>query len=191
VTSAANAALANGHASRRRDRRFAFRPRKRTRACGVVAAAFAMAERSAPEERAASRVRLGYVALPRLDQSLNRSSSAREAFDATASGRPFGGRRRGRARGLDEPGARHLLLLTRRNRPPASPAGCATKSIRKKLRLQAACRRATAFSAPRWSRTASPASEELFLGERQFLRRLRALPDPAELARELGERYEI
>src|SRR3989475_1184006 len=111
VTAAANAALANGMLGHADETDDSHSPSQTHPGCGVVAAAFAMAERERAGGTALLRaVALGYDVCCRLTQSLNAVQFRAAGHSTHSFGPTFGAAAAaGALAGMDERGARHLL----------------------------------------------------------------------------------
>ncbi len=192
VTAAANAALANGMLGHADETDDSHSPSQTHPGCGVVAAAFAMAERERAGGTALLRaVALGYDVCCRLTQSLNAVEFRAAGHSTHSFGPTFGAAAAaGALARLDERGVRHLLSYAAQQ---ASGISCWMRDeehIEKAFDfggmparngVQAAAMVAHGFTGV----------EDVFSGERNFFVAYGHSPDPAELARELGERYEI
>ena len=192
LTSAANAALANGmlaHADETDDSH----SRSQTHpGCGVVAASLAMAERERASGRALLRaVALGYDVCCRLTQSLNAMQFRKDGHSTHSFGPTFGAAAAaGALAGLDRRGVRHLLSYAAQQ---ASGISCW-------MRDEGHVEKAFDFGGmPARNGVAAAAMvahgftglEDVFSGERNFFAVYGRSADPEELSRELGERYEI
>jgi 2-methylcitrate dehydratase PrpD len=192
ITAAANAALANGmlgHADETDDSH----SRSQTHpGCGVVAAALAMAERERASGGALLRaVALGYDVCCRLTQSLNAMQFRTEGHSTHSFGPTFGAAATaGALAGLDARRVRYLLSYAAQQ---ASGISCW-------MRDEEHIEKAFDFGGmPARNGVAAAAMvahgftglEDVLSGERNFFVAYGRSPDPEELARELGERYEI
>ncbi|MGB5082500.1 MAG: MmgE/PrpD family protein [Burkholderiales bacterium] len=191
VTSAANAALANGmlaHADETDDSHAASQTHP---GCGVVAAALAMAERERAGGTALLRaIALGYDLCCRLTQSLGAMRFRAEGHSTHSFGPAFGAAAAaGALARLDERRMRYLFSYAAQQ---ASGVSCW-------MRDEEHIEKAFDFGGmPARNGVAAAAMvahgftgvEDVFSGERSFFAVHRAA-DPDELARELGERYEI
>jgi 2-methylcitrate dehydratase PrpD len=192
ITAAANAALANGmlgHADETDDSH----SRSQTHpGCGVVAAALAMAERERASGRALLRaVALGYDVCCRLTQSLNAMQFRAEGHSTHSFGPTFGAAAAaGALAGLDARRVRYLLSYAAQQ---ASGISCW-------MRDEEHIEKAFDFGGmPARNGVAAAAMvahgftglEDVLSGERNFFVAYGRSPDPEELSRELGERYEI
>src|SRR5882672_6577198 len=192
VTAAANAALANGmlaHADETDDSH----SRSQTHpGCGVVAAALAMAERERASGTALLRaVALGYDVCCRLTQSLNAVQFRSAGHSTHSFGPTFGAAAAaGALAGLDARRVRYLLSYAAQQ---ASGISCW-------MRDEEHIEKAFDFGGmPARNGVAAAAMvahgltglEDVLSGERNFFVAYGSSPDPEELARELGQRYEI
>jgi len=192
VTGAVNAALANGMLGHADETDDSHSPSQTHPGCGVVAAAFAMAERERTGGTALLRaVALGYDVCCRLTQSLNAVQFRAAGHSTHSFGPTFGAAAAaGALAKLDERGVRHLLSYAAQQ---ASGISCWMRDeehIEKAFDfggmparngVQAAAMVAHGFTGV----------EDVFSGERNFFVAYGHSPDPEELARDLGERYEI
>src|SRR5713101_5812966 len=192
VTAAANAALANGMLAHADETDDSHSPSQTHPGCGVVAAAFAMAERERAGGTALLRaVALGYDVCCRLTQSLDAVQFRAAGHSTHSFGPTFGAAAAaGALAGMDERGARHLLSYAAQQ---ASGISCW-------MRDEEHIEKAFDFGGmPARNGVAAAAMvahgftgvEDVFSGERTFFVAYGRSPDPEELARDLGERYEI
>src|SRR6266496_670614 len=192
VTSAANAALANGMLGHADETDDSHSPSQTHPGCGVVAAAFAMAERERASGTALLRaVALGYDVCCRLTQSLNAVQFRAAGHSTHSFGPTFGAAAAaGALARLDERGGRHVLSYAAQQ---ASGVSCW-------MRDEEHIEKAFDFGGmPARNGVAAAAMvahgftgvEDVFSGERNFFVAYGHSPDPEELARDLGERYEI
>ncbi|HLQ01548.1 MAG TPA: MmgE/PrpD family protein [Burkholderiales bacterium] len=192
VTAAANAALANGmlaHADETDDSHSASQTHP---GCGVVAAALAMAERERASGTALLRaVALGYDVCCRLTQSLDAIEFRAAGHSTHSFGPTFGAAAAaGALAALDERGVRHLLSYAAQQ---ASGISCW-------MRDEGHVEKAFDFGGMPARNGVAAASmvahgftgvDDVFSGERNFFAVYGRAPDPGELARGLGESYEI
>jgi 2-methylcitrate dehydratase PrpD len=192
VTSAANAALANGmlaHADETDDSHSASLTHP---GCGIVPAALAMAERERRGGAAFLRaVALGYDVGCRLTLSLDAYRFREDGHSTHSFGPMFGAAAAaGALAGLDERQVRHLLSYTAQQ---ASGISCW-------MRDEEHVEKAFDFGGmPARNGVAAAAMvahgftgvEDVFSGERGFFVAYGRAPDPNELVRGLGETYEI
>src|SRR5712692_9635003 len=192
VTAAANAALANGMLGHADETDDSHSPSQTHPGCGVVAAAFAMAERERAGGTALLRaVALGYDVCCRLTQSLDAVQFRAAGHSTHSFGPTFGAAAAaGALAGMDERGARHLLSYAAQQ---ASGVSCW-------MRDEEHIEKAFDFGGmPARNGVAAAAMvahgftgvEDVFSGERNFFVAYGHSPDPEELARDLGQRYEI
>jgi 2-methylcitrate dehydratase PrpD len=192
ITAAANAALANGmlgHADETDDSH----ARSQTHpGCGVVAAALAMAERERASGKALLRaVALGYDVCCRLTQSLNAMQFRAEGHSTHSFGPTFGAAAAaGALAGLDARRVRYLLSYAAQQ---ASGISCWMRDeehIEKAFDFGGMPAR-NGVAAAVMVAHGFTGLEDVLSGERNFFVAYGRSPDPEELARELGERYEI
>src|SRR5206468_266614 len=160
--------------------------------CGVVAAAFAMAERERASGTALLRaVALGYDVCCRLTQSLNAVQFRAAGHSTHSFGPTFGAAAAaGALAKLDERQARHLLSYTAQQ---ASGVSC---WMRDEEHIEKAfdfggmpARNGTAAAA--MVAHGFSAVEDVFAGERNFFVAYGRAPKAEELVRELGTTFEI
>src|SRR5712691_8817400 len=192
VTAATNAALANGmlgHADETDDSQA---PSQTHPGGGVVAAAFAMAERERASGTALLRaVALGYDVCCRLTQSLNAIEFRAAGHSTHSFGPTFGAAAAaGALAALDERGVRYSLSYAAQQ---ASGISCW-------MRDEGHIEKAFDFGGMPARNGVAAASmvahgftgiDVVFSGERSFFVAYGRAPDPGELARGLGESYEI
>jgi 2-methylcitrate dehydratase PrpD len=192
VTAAANAALANGmlaHADETDDSH----SRSQTHpGCGVVAASLAMAERERSGGTALLRaVALGYDVCCRLTQSLGAMRFRAAGHSTHSFGPTFGAAAAaGALAGLDARRARYLLSYAAQQ---ASGISCWMRDeehIEKAFDFGGMPAR-NGVAAALMVAHGFTGLEDVLSGERNFFVAYGDSPDPEELARELGERYEI
>jgi 2-methylcitrate dehydratase PrpD len=192
VTAAANAALANGmlaHADETDDSH----SRSQTHpGCGVVAASLAMAERDRANGTALLRaVALGYDVCCRLTQSLDAMQFRSDGHSTHSFGPTFGAAAAaGALAGLDKRGVRHLLSYAAQQ---ASGISCWMRDeehVEKAFDFGGMPAR-NGVAAATMVAHGFTGVEDVFSGERNFFVAYGRAPDPAELARGLGESYEI
>src|SRR5881296_1660852 len=192
VTAAANAALANGMLGHADETDDSHSPSQTHPGCGVVAAAFAMAERERASGTALLRaVALGYDVCCRLTQSLNAVQFRAAGHSTHSFGPTFGAAAAaGALAGLDEGGARHSLSYAAQQ---ASGISCW-------MRDQGHIEKAFDFGGMPARNGVAAASmvahgftgvDDVFSGERNFFVAYGHSPDPAALTRGLGANYEI
>jgi 2-methylcitrate dehydratase PrpD len=192
LTAAANAALANGmlaHADETDDSH----ARSQTHpGCGIIAAALAMAERERASGGALLRaVALGYDVCCRLTQSLNAMQFRAAGHSTHSFGPAFGAAAAaGALAGLDARRVRYLLSYAAQQ---ASGISCWMRDeehIEKAFDFGGMPAR-NGVAAAVMVAHGFTGLEDVLSGERNFFVAYGRSPDPEELARELGERYEI
>src|SRR5499425_853224 len=192
ITTAVNAALANGMLAHADETDDSHAPSLTHPGCGIVPAALAMAERERRNGVALLRaVALGYDVGCRLTQSLNAYEFRNDGHSTHSFGPMFGAAAAaGALAGLREGQVRHLLSFTAQQ---ASGVSCW-------MRDEEHIEKAFDFGGmPARNGVAAAAMvahgftglEDVLSGERNFFVAYGSSPDPEELARELGERYEI
>jgi len=192
VTAAANAALANGMLAHADETDDSHSPSQTHPGCGVVAASLAMAERERAGGTALLRaVALGYDVCCRLTQSLNAMQFRAEGHSTHSFGPTFGAAAAaGALASLDSRRVRYLLSYAAQQ---ASGISCW-------MRDEGHVEKAFDFGGmPARNGVAAAAMvahgftglEDVLSGERNFFVAYGRSPDPEELARELGERYEV
>jgi 2-methylcitrate dehydratase PrpD len=192
VTAAANAALANGMLGHADETDDSHSPSQTHPGCGVVAASLAMAERERAGGAALLRaVALGYDVCCRLTQSLNAMQFRAEGHSTHSFGPTFGAAAAaGALARLDSRRVRYLLSYAAQQ---ASGISCW-------MRDEGHVEKAFDFGGmPARNGVAAAAMvahgftglEDVLSGERNFFVAYGRSPDPEELARELGERYEV
>lgn len=192
VTSAENAALANGmlaHADETDDSHSASQTHP---GCGVVAAALAMAEREGRNGTALLRaVALGYDVCCRLTQSLNAIQFRSDGHSTHSFGPTFGAAAAaGALAALDRRGVRHLLSYAAQQ---ASGISCWMRDeehIEKAFDFGGMPARNGVAAAAMVAHGFSGV-EDVFSGERSFFVAYGKEADPRELTRGLGKDYEI
>ena len=192
VTSAANAALANGmlaHADETDDSH----SRSQTHpGCGVVAASLAMAERERANGTALLRaVALGYDICCRLTQSLNAMQFRADGHSTHSFGPAFGAAAAaGALAGLDKRRVRHLLSYAVQQ---ASGISCWMRDeehVEKAFDFGGMPAR-NGVAAATMVAHGFTGVEDVFSGERNFFVAYGRATEPGELTRELGKSYEI
>src|SRR5713101_7999045 len=192
VTAAANAALANGMLAHADETDDSHSPSQTHPGCGVVAAAFAMAERERAGGTALLRaVALGYDVCCRLTQSLNAIEFRAAGHSTHSFGPTFGAAAAaGALAGLDESQVRHLLSYTAQQ---ASGISCWMRDeehIEKAFDFGGMPAR-NGVAAATMVAHGFTGVDDVFAGERSFFVAYGRAPDPAALVRGLGETYEI
>src|SRR5262252_7929673 len=192
LTSATTAALANGmlaHADETDDSH----SRSQTHpGCGIVAASLAMAERERASGAALLRaVALGYDVCCRLTQSLGAMQFRAAGHSTHSFGPTFGAAAAaGALAGLDARGVRYLLSYAAQQ---ASGISCWMRDeehIEKAFDFGGMPAR-NGVSAALMVAHGFTGVDDVLSGERNFYVAYGSSPDPEELARDLGERYEI
>lgn len=192
VTSAANAALANGMLAHADETDDSHAPSHTHPGCAVVPAALAAAEKAHASGTAFLRaVVLGYDVACRLTRALDVNGFS-AAFRSTHSfGGTFGaGAAAGSLLGLDARQARHLLSYCAQL---ASGCGCNVRDsehIEKAFDFAGMPAHAGTLAATMVA-AGFTGVDDVFSGERNFLDAYAASAHPGELSRELGKRYEI
>jgi len=192
VTSAANAALANGmlaHADETDDSHAASQTHP---GCGIVAAALAMAERERARGTAMLRaIALGYDIGARLTQSLGAMPFRAAGHSTHSFGPGFGAAAAaGALARLDERRMRYVFSYAAQQ---ASGVSCWMRDeehIEKAFDFGGMPARNGVAAAAMVAHGFSGV-EDVFSGERNFFVAFGPAQDPAELTRELGARYEI
>src|SRR5690242_19477867 len=192
VTSAENAALANGMLAHADETDDSHAPSLTHPGCGIVPAALAMAEREGTGGEAFLRaVALGYDVGCRLTMSLDAYQFREDGHSTHSFGPMFGAAAASAALArLSERQVRHCLSFTAQQ---ASGISCW-------MRDEEHIEKAFDFGGmPARNGVAAAAMvahgftglEDVLSGERNFFVAYGRSPDPEELARELGERYEV
>src|SRR5712675_2966082 len=192
VTSAANAALANGMLGHADETDDSHSPSQTHPGCGVVAAAFAMAERERAGGTALLRaVALGYDVCCRLTQSLNAVQFRAAGHSTHSFGPTFGAAAAaGALAKLDERRVRHLLSYAAQQ---ASGVSCWMRDeqhVEKAFDFGGMPAR-NGVSAAAMVAHGFTGVEDVFSGERSFFVAYGRKPRPEVLAAGLGETYEI
>jgi 2-methylcitrate dehydratase PrpD len=192
VTSAVNAALANGmlaHADETDDSHAASLTHP---GCGVVPGALAMAEREAAGGTALLRaVALGYDVCARLTLSLDPYQFREDGHSTHSFGPTFGAAAAaGALAGLREPAVRHLLSYAAQQ---ASGVSCWMRDeqhVEKAFDFGGMPARNGVAAAAMVAHGFSGV-EDVFSGERSFFVAYGRKPDPSRLAAGLGETWEV
>src|SRR6266568_792115 len=192
VTAAGNAALANGMLGHADETDDSHSPSQTHPGCGVVAAAFAMAERERTGGTALLRaVALGYDVCCRLTQSLDAVQFRAAGHSTHSFGPTFGAAAAaGALAKLDERGVRHLLSYAAQQ---ASGISCWMRDeghVEKAFDFGGMPAR-NGVAAATMVAHGFTGVDDVFSGERNFFVAYGRAPDPGELARGLGESYEI
>ena len=192
VTTAVNAAIANGMCAHADETDDSHAPSVMHPGCGIVSAALAMAEREAAGGTALLRaVALGYDVATRLTMSLNAFKFREDGLSTHSYGPTFGAAAAaGMLAGVNEKQARYLLSYAAQQ---ASGISCWMRDeehIEKAFDfggmparngVTAACMVAQGFSGV----------DDVFSGERNFFAAHGRPADPERMVRGLGEEYEI
>ncbi|MGH8733995.1 MAG: MmgE/PrpD family protein, partial [Burkholderiales bacterium] len=192
VTSATNAALANGMAAHADETDDSHAASLTHPGCGVVPAALAMAEREARGGTAFLRaVALGYDVGCRLTQSLDAYEFRNDGHSTHSFGPMFGAAAAaGALAGLREIQVRHLLSFTAQQ---ASGVSCWMRDgehVEKAFDFGGMPAR-NGVAAATMVAHGFTGVDDVFAGERNFFVAYGRKPDPAVLTRGLGETYEI
>ena len=192
VTSAANAALANGMLGHADETDDSHAPSNCHPGCAIVPAALAMAERERSNGTALLRaIALGYDVGTRLNLSLNAYEFRNDGHSTHSFGPSFGAAAAaGALCGVDQRQARHLLSYTAQQ---ASGVSCWMRDeehVEKAFDFGGMPARNGVTAAAMVAHGFS-AVEDVFSGERSFFVAYGRAPKPEELLRELGSTYEI
>jgi len=192
VTSAANAALANGMSAHADETDDSHAPSLTHPGCGIVPAALAMAEREGGGGTAFLRaVALGYDIGCRLTQSLDAYQFREDGHSTHSFGPMFGAAAAaGALAGLNERQTRYLLSYTAQQ---ASGISCWMRDeehIEKAFDFGGMPAR-NGVAAGTMVAHGFSGVEDVFSGERSFFVAYGRSPRPEELVRGLGEDYEI
>jgi 2-methylcitrate dehydratase PrpD len=192
VTAAANAALANGMLAHADETDDSHSPSQTHPGCGIIAASLAMAERERARGKSLLRaVALGYDVGCRITQSLGALQFRAAGHSTHSFGPTFGAAAAaGALAGLNERCARYLLSFAAQQ---ASGISCWMRDeehIEKAFDFGGMPARNGVTAALMVAHGFSGV-EDVFSGERNFFVAYGDSPDPEELARDLGERYEI
>ncbi len=192
VTSAGNAALANGMLAHADETDDSHAPSLTHPGCGIVPAALAMAEREGRNGTALLRaVTLGYDIGCRLTQALDAYQFREDGHSTHSFGPMFGaGAAAGALAGLRERQARHLLSFTAQQ---ASGISCWMRDgehVEKAFDFGGMPARNGVAAATMVGHGFSGV-DDVFAGERNFFVAYGRAPDPAALIRGLGVDYEI
>jgi 2-methylcitrate dehydratase PrpD len=192
VTSAVNAALANGMQAHADETDDSHAPSQCHPGCGIVPAALAMAERDRRNGTALLRaVALGYDIGTRVNMSLNATEFREDGHSTHSFGPMFGGAAAaGALAGVNQRGARHLLSYTAQQ---ASGVSCWMRDeehVEKAFDFGGMPAR-NAVTAAVMVGLGFSGVDDVFAGERNFYNAYGRAPNPDELVRELGSTYEI
>lgn len=192
MTTAMNAALANGMCAHADETDDSHAPSVMHPGCGIVPAALAMAEREAANGNALLRaVALGYDVATRLTMSLNAFKFREDGLSTHSYGPTFGAAAAaGMLAGLNEKQARHLLSYAAQQ---ASGISCWMRDeehIEKAFDFGGMPARNGVTAATMVAQGFSGV-DDVFSGERNFFVAHGRPADPERLVRGLGEDYEI
>jgi 2-methylcitrate dehydratase PrpD len=192
VTSAANAALANGMSAHADETDDSHAPSLTHPGCGIVPAAIAVAEREGKSGEALLRaVALGYDVCARLTMSLNAYEFREDGHSTHSFGPMFGAAAAaGLLLNLDERQSRHLLSYTAQQ---ASGISCWMRDeehIEKAFDFGGMPARNGVFAATMVAQGFSGV-EDVFSGERSFYVAYGRAPKPEVLIQGLGQDFEI
>ena len=192
LTTAQNAALANGMLAHADETDDSHAPSLTHPGCGIVPAALAMAEREARGGADLLRaVALGYDVGCRLTMALNPYQFREDGHSTHSFGPMFGGAAAaGALAGCDSDRIRHVLSYTAQQ---ASGVSCWMRDpehVEKSFDFGGMPAR-NAVAAATMVSHGFTAVEDVFSGERSFFVAYGRDPNPAELVRELGTTYEV
>jgi 2-methylcitrate dehydratase PrpD len=192
VTSCANAALANGMLAHADETDDSHAPSRNHPGCAVVPAALAAAEAMhASGEQFLRAVVLGYDVAARINYALGADAFAFAGRMTHSFGGTFGaGAAAGALLGLDALQARHLLSYCAQQ---ASGVGSSVRDadhIEKAFDFGGMPAR-NGVAAATMVAAGFTGVDDVFSGERNFFQAYGAEPDPARLAQDLGQRFEI
>ena len=192
VTSAVNAALANGMLAHADETDDSHAPSLTHPGCGIVPAALALAEREQRNGTALLRaVTLGYDVGCRLTQSLDAYQFREDGHSTHSFGPMFGAAAAaGALAGLRESQVRHVLSFTAQQ---ASGISCWMRDgehIEKAFDFGGMPAR-NGVAATTMVAHGFTGVDDVFAGERNFFVAYGRAPDPASLIRGLGDNYEI
>ena len=192
ITTAVNAALANGMLAHADETDDSHAPSLTHPGCGIVPAALAMAERERRNGTALLRaVALGYEVGCRLTQSLDAYQFREDGHSTHSFGPMFGAAAAaGALAGLRERQVRHLLSFTAQQ---ASGVSCWMRDgehIEKAFDFGGMPAR-NGVAAATMVAHGFTGVDDVFAGERSFFVAYGRKPDPTALARGLGAHYEI
>ena len=192
VTTAENAALANGMLAHADETDDSHAPSLTHPGCGVVPAALAMAEREELDGKALLRaLALGYDVSSRLTMALDAYEFREDGHSTHSFGPMFGAAAAaGALAGLGYDQTRHLLSYTAQQ---ASGVSCWMRDpehVEKAFDFGGMPAR-NGVAAAAMVAHGFTAVEDVFSGERNFFVAYGRDPNPSELVRELGSTYEI
>jgi len=192
LTSAANAALANGMLAHADETDDSHAPSLTHPGCGIVPAALAMAEREARNGTALLRaVALGYDVGTRLTMALHAYEFKEDGHSSHSFGPMFGAAAAASAMcGLNQRQVRHALSFTAQQAAGISCWARDADHIEKAFDFGGMpARNGTAAAA--MVAHGFTGVDDVFSGERNFFIAFGNKPNPGELIRELGKTYEI
>jgi 2-methylcitrate dehydratase PrpD len=192
LTSATNAALANGMLAHADETDDSHAPSRTHPGCAVGPAALAAAERShASGERFLRAVVLGYDVAARMNHAMGAETLAAASHSTHSLGGVFGaGATAGALLGLDAAQVRHLLSYCAQQ---ASGVGCNVRDsehIEKAFDFGGMPAR-NGVAAATMVAHGFTGVDDVLAGERNFLEAYAPEPDPSQLCKDLGERFEI
>jgi 2-methylcitrate dehydratase PrpD len=192
VTSSINAALANGMLAHADETDDSHAPSRNHPGCAVVPAALAAAEAMhASGEQFLRAVVLGYDVAARINYALGADAFAFAGRMTHSFGGTFGaGAAAGALLGLDALQARHLLSYCAQQ---ASGVGSSVRDadhIEKAFDFGGMPAR-NGIAAATMVAAGFTGVDDVFSGERNFFQAYGAEPDPARIAQDLGQRFEI
>ena len=192
LTSAVNAALANGMLAHADETDDSHAPSRTHPGCAVIPAALAAAETAhASGQQFIRAVVLGYDVAARVNYSLDPEALAASWRGTHSIGGTFGaGAAAGALLGLDERQARHLMSLCAQQ---ASGIGCHVRDpehVEKAFDFGGMPAR-NGVTAATIVTAGMTGVDDVFSGERNFLDAFSAHPDAAKLSDGLGEQFEI
>src|SRR5580704_17962564 len=192
LTSCVNAALANGMLAHADETDDSHAPSRNHPGCAVVPAALAAAEAEhASGEQFLRAVVLGYDVAARINYALGADAFAFVGRMTHSFGGTFGaGAAAAALLGIDAPRARHLLSYCAQQ---ASGVGSSVRDgdhIEKAFDFGGMPAR-NGVTAATMVAAGFTGVDDVFSGERNFFQAYAAAPDPAKLAQDLGQRFEI
>jgi 2-methylcitrate dehydratase PrpD len=192
LTSAVNAALANGMLAHADETDDSHAPSRTHPGCAVIPAALAIAERTHTSgEKFLRAVVLGYDVCARLNYALGAEAFAAASRSTHSFGGGFGaGAAAGALLGLDAVQVRHLLSYCAQQ---ASGVGCNVRDqdhIEKAFDFGGMPAR-NGVAAATMVAHGFTGVDDVFRGERNFFAAYASEPNAAKLAEALGERFEI
>jgi len=192
LTSAVNAALANGMLAHADETDDSHAPSRNHPGCAVIPAALAVAENShASGDQFIKAVVLGYDVAARVNYALGPDAFAATSRSTHSVGGTFGaGAAAGALLGLDERGARHLLSYCAQQASGVGSHVRDAEHIEKAFDFGGMPAR-NGVTAATMVAAGMTGVDDVFGGERNFLEAYAADPHPEQLADGLGERFEI